>query len=75
MLMKFEEQDKSSSTSKHDAELLAIGKEIGSVIREQMKSGEAPVTEVAMDTGNSELFDQVNELKQYIIDYSESYFK
>lgn len=40
----------------------AIGKEIGIVIRDQMKSGEAPVTEVAMDTGNSELFDKVNEL-------------
>tara|TARA_B100001079_G_scaffold106301_1_gene91311 strand:- start:766 stop:1425 length:660 start_codon:yes stop_codon:yes gene_type:complete len=40
----------------------AIGKEIGSVIRDQMKSGEAPVTEVAIDTGNNELFNQVNEL-------------
>jgi Fe-S cluster biogenesis protein NfuA len=40
----------------------AIGKEIGSVIRDQMKSGEAPVTEVAIDIGNNELFDQVNEL-------------
>ena len=40
----------------------AIGKEIGGVIRSQLESGEAPVTEEVMDTGNSELFDQVNEL-------------
>ena len=40
----------------------AIGKEIGEVIRTQLESGEAPVTEEVMDTGNSELFDQVNEL-------------
>ncbi len=40
----------------------AIGKEIGGVIRTQLESGEAPVTEEVMDTGNSELFDQVNEL-------------
>jgi Fe-S cluster biogenesis protein NfuA len=40
----------------------AIGKEIGEVIRNQLESGEAPVTEEVMDTGNSELFDQVNEL-------------
>ena len=40
----------------------SIGKEIGEVIRSQLESGEAPVTEEVMDTGNSELFDQVNEL-------------
>jgi len=40
----------------------AIGKEIGEVIRSQLESGEAPITEEVMDTGNSELFDQVNEL-------------
>lgn len=40
----------------------AIGKEIGEVIRTQLESGEAPVTEEVMNTGNSELFDQVNEL-------------
>ena len=40
----------------------AIGKEIGEVIRTQLESGEAPVTEEVMDTGNSELFNQVNEL-------------
>ena len=40
----------------------AIGKEIGGVIRSQLESGEAPITEEVMDTGNSELFDQVNEL-------------
>ena len=42
----------------------AVGKEIGGVIREQIKSGEAPVTEKAMDAGNSALFDQVNTLIQ-----------
>jgi len=42
----------------------AVGKEIGGVIREQIKSGEAPVTEEAMDEGNSALFDQVNTLIQ-----------
>ena len=40
----------------------AIGKEIGGVIRSQLESGEATVTEEVMDTGNSELFDKVNEL-------------
>jgi len=40
----------------------AIGKEIGGIIREQLMSGEPAITEEAMDTGNSELFDQVNEL-------------
>ncbi len=40
----------------------AVGKEIGSVIREQIKSGEAPVTEEAMEIGDSTLFDEVNEL-------------
>ena len=40
----------------------SIGKEIGEVIRSQLESGEAPITEEVMDTGNSELFDQVNEL-------------
>ena len=42
----------------------SVGKEIGGVIREQIKSGEAPVTEKAMDAGNSALFDQVNTLIQ-----------
>ena len=40
----------------------AVGKEIGGVIREQIKSGEAPVTEKAMEIGDSTLFDEVNEL-------------
>ena len=40
----------------------AVGKEIGGVIREQIKSGEAPVTEEVMDVGNRTLFDEVNEL-------------
>ena len=40
----------------------AVGKEIGGVIREQIKSGEAPVTEEAMEIGDSTLFDEVNEL-------------
>ena len=40
----------------------SVGKEIGGVIREQIKSGEAPVTEKAMDAGNNALFDQVNTL-------------
>ena len=42
----------------------AVGKEIGGVIREQINSGEASVTEKAMDAGNSALFDQVNTLIQ-----------
>jgi len=42
----------------------AVGKEIGGIIREQINSGEAPVTEKAMDAGNSALFDQVNTLIQ-----------
>ena len=40
----------------------AVGKEIGGVIREQIKSGEPAVTEEVMSAGNSVLFDQVNEL-------------
>ena len=40
----------------------AIGKDIGAVIREQLKSGEPPVTEEAMDVGNSDLFKQVDDL-------------
>ena len=40
----------------------AIGKEIGTVIREQIESGEPAVTEVAMDVGNSDLFKQVDDL-------------
>ena len=40
----------------------AVCKEIGGVIREQIKSGEAPVTEEAMEIGDSTLFDEVNEL-------------
>ena len=40
----------------------AVGKEIGGVIRDQIKSGEAPVTEEEMNVGDSTVFDQVNEL-------------
>ena len=40
----------------------AVGKEIGGVIRDQIKSGEPAVTEEVMSAGNSVLFDQVNEL-------------
>ena len=40
----------------------AVGKEIGGVIRKQIKSGEPAVTEEVMSAGNSVLFDQVNEL-------------
>ena len=40
----------------------AIGKEIGTVIREHIESGEPAVTEVAMDVGNSDLFKQVDDL-------------
>ena len=40
----------------------AVGKEIGGVIREQIESGEAPVTEEEMNVGDSTVFDQVNEL-------------
>ena len=40
----------------------AIGKEIGSVIRTQIETGEPAVTEEVMDAGGGELFDRVNEL-------------
>ena len=40
----------------------AIGKEIGGVIREQIKSGEPAVEEEVMDIGDADLFTQVNLL-------------
>ena len=40
----------------------AIGKEIGGVIREQIKSGEPAVEEEVMDVGDADLFTQVNLL-------------
>ena len=40
----------------------AVGKEIGTVIREQIESGEPAITEAAMDVGNSDLFKQVDDL-------------
>ena len=40
----------------------AVGKEIGTVIREQIESGKPAVTEAAMDVGNSDLFKQVDDL-------------
>ena len=40
----------------------AIGKEIGGVIREQIKSGETAVEEEFMDIGDADLFTQVNLL-------------
>ena len=40
----------------------ALGKEIGTVIREQIESGEPAVTVVAMDIGNSDLFKEVEDL-------------
>ncbi len=40
----------------------AIGKEIGGVIREQIKSGEPAVEEEIMDIGDADLFTQVNLL-------------
>ena len=40
----------------------AIGKEIGGVIRDQIKSGEPAVEEEVMDIGDSDLFTQVNLL-------------
>ena len=40
----------------------AIGKDIGAIIREQIKSGEPSVTEEAMDVGNSDIFKQVDDL-------------
>ena len=40
----------------------AVGKEIGSVIRAQIETGEPAVTEEAMDVGNEDLFGQVDQL-------------
>ena len=40
----------------------AIGKEIGGIIREQLMSGEPAITEEAMDVGNSDIFNEVNQL-------------
>ena len=40
----------------------AIGKEIGGVIREQIKTGEPAVEEEVMDIGDADLFTQVNLL-------------
>jgi Fe-S cluster biogenesis protein NfuA len=40
----------------------ALGKEIGTVIREQIESGEPAVTVAAMDVGNSDLFKEVEDL-------------
>jgi len=40
----------------------AIGKEIGGVIREQIKSGEPAIEEEVMDIGDADLFTQVNLL-------------
>ena len=40
----------------------AIGKEIGGVIREQIKTGEPAVEEEVMDVGDADLFTQVNLL-------------
>ena len=40
----------------------AIGKEIGEVIREQIKTGEPAVEEEVMDVGDADLFTQVNLL-------------
>ena len=40
----------------------AIGKEIGSIIREQLLSGEPAISEEVVDVGNSDLFNQVEQL-------------
>jgi len=40
----------------------AIGKEIGSIIREQLLSGEPAISEEVVDVGNSDLFNQVDQL-------------
>jgi len=40
----------------------AIGKEIGSIIREQLMSGEPAISEEVMDVGNGDLFNQVEQL-------------
>ena len=40
----------------------AIGKEIGGVIREQIKTGKPAVEEEVMDIGNKDMFTQVDEL-------------